>query len=152
MNTSLKTVLKQPLWDFFFFAILLNPLFVHLSLHFSHIHTHTPVTHSCLLFAQIQRRWRYSVNFNTQILDILYGGELLFDPNQRLSWTRFPFLAAGNVSQPLSYIQVTVCSRFTFSHISTQNQLLTIDQSSLSVFRQQIFAAYDGSCTGKFNV
>lgn len=45
-------------------------------------HTHR-LTRSCLLFARIPaRRWRYTVNFNTGILDILHGCELLSNANR----------------------------------------------------------------------
>ena len=74
----------------------------------AHINTNQ-LTHSCLLFA----RRRYGVKFNTQILDILYGCELLSNSNWRLASARFTCLPAGHChrrssSKPLPHTQATI--------------------------------------------
>ncbi len=88
---------------------------------FSHSKTHTAVFY----LPGYSRRWWYSVNFNTQILDILYGCELLSYSNRCLASALFTLLPAGRChrrspSKPLPHIQATiVLSRYSNSILSS---------------------------------
>lgn len=82
-------------------------------------HTHTAVFY----LPGSSRRWWYSVNFNTQILDILYGCELLSNSNQRLASACFTFLALGHCHRSqrkvVPHIQTTfvpACGRNSVFH------------------------------------
>lgn len=63
------------------------------------VHTNTHwLAHTAVFYLPGSSR-RYSVNFNTQILDILYGCELLSNSNWCLASAHFAFLPAGSLSQ-----------------------------------------------------
>lgn len=83
--------------------------FVLVSSFFPPMQTHTAVFY----LPGSSSKWWYIVNFNTQILDILYGCELLSNSNWRLASGRFSFRTAGHCrrrssSNPFPHIQAII--------------------------------------------
>lgn len=107
-------------------------------------HKHTDSHTAVFYLPGSSRRWWYSVNLNTQILDILYGCELLSNSNQYLASVPLTFLPAGHCHrtsprEPLPHVYRLLLSRHSNSVFhSPALQLPTEHQDSMLELCQHI--------------
>lgn len=124
--------------------------FVLVSSFFPPTQTHTAVFY----LPGSSSRWWYIVNFNTQILDILYGCELLSNSNWCLASGRFSFrkqqvTVAEGVQATLSHIyRLLLTSLHAVSPFLSSLTEHRLKQGLQVGAASAYFAVYDGSCSG----